>query len=130
MTKFAHTIICSKDLEKAKRFYCDCLGVKLSKDFGNCFTVDGDSLTIHDIVSFQKNIFRNENCIPELKNNNINIYFETDTLKETYNNVIEYGYTLIHGIEMQPWNQEVFRVFDPDGYIVEVGTPLWMQCTE
>jgi catechol 2,3-dioxygenase-like lactoylglutathione lyase family enzyme len=39
MIKLAHTIICSKNLEKSKKFYCECLGIKLSRDYGNYFTL-------------------------------------------------------------------------------------------
>lgn len=30
---------------------------------------------------------------------------------------------LIHPIERQAWGQKVFRFYDPDGHIVEVGEP-------
>jgi hypothetical protein len=31
---------------------------------------------------------------------------------------------LLHPLREQPWGQRVFRCFDPDGHIVEVGEPM------
>ena len=58
MIQFAHSIITSKDLQESKKFYCDCLGLAISKDMGNCFTLLDDSIMIHDIVSFYSNIWQ------------------------------------------------------------------------
>lgn len=30
----------------------------------------------------------------------------------------------MHPIQEQPWGQRVFRVYDPDGYVVEFGEPM------
>jgi uncharacterized glyoxalase superfamily protein PhnB len=95
---------------------------------GNCFILLGDSIMIHAIVSFYSNILKKNIGLEWLQNKfqKINIYFETDDLATVYQRVIKCGYKLIHKIEMRSWNQEVFRVFDPDEHTVEIGTPLWV----
>ena len=30
---------------------------------------------------------------------------------------------LVHPIRMEPWGQRVFRIFDPDKHVVELGEP-------
>jgi uncharacterized glyoxalase superfamily protein PhnB len=104
------------------------LGLKLSKDLGNCFTINGDSLMIHDIASFGMNIFKrklNKLLLPSEKRG-INLYFETNEIENLYDKVTKNSYKIIHKIEKQPWEQRVFRLYDPDNYIVEIGEPLWL----
>jgi len=50
------------------------------------------------------------------------LYFETSDLKDQFMKV-EPLVELIHPIERQAWGQKVFRFYDPDGHIVEVGEP-------
>ena len=129
MISFAHTIICSNDLAKSKQFYCEALGMAVSVDYGLCFTLTGDAIMIHDAKAFSQNIFKKLKRQYQKKpgKGNLNLYFETDQLQDLYDSVKQRGYTLIHGIQMQPWNQKVFRVYDPDGHIVEIGEPLWVK---
>jgi hypothetical protein len=30
----------------------------------------------------------------------------------------------VHPVVEQPWGQRVFRVYDPDGHVVEIGEPM------
>lgn len=125
--KFAHIIVTSSDLKEARKFYCDCLGLKITNDFEVCFLVQDNYLMLHDSKAFSTNIFKVEkNQYQGMQGTgNINIYFESDDLEALFSKVVEQGYKLIHPIELQPWNQKVFRVYDPDGHIVEIGAPLW-----
>ena len=34
------------------------------------------------------------------------------------------GVTCVHPIREQPWGQRVFRVFDPDRHLVDIGEPM------
>jgi uncharacterized glyoxalase superfamily protein PhnB len=52
---------------------------------------------------------------------NILIYFETDDLEKCYMEIIEAKVKTIHGIEKQAWGQRVFRFYDPDEHIIEIG---------
>ncbi|HMB21901.1 MAG: VOC family protein, partial [Chloroflexota bacterium] len=54
---------------------------------------------------------------------NVLIYFETDTLEDTFERLKE-KVRLINPIERQAWGQNVFRFYDPDGHVVEIGEPL------
>jgi len=55
---------------------------------------------------------------------NLEIYFESDDLDAVWNRLVEEGLGVAHPMVEQPWGQRVFRVFDPDGHLVEVGEPM------
>ena len=52
---------------------------------------------------------------------NVELYFETDRLEETRDRMQNLGIPFLHDIEVQSWGQRVFRIKDPDGYVVEIG---------
>lgn len=124
---FAHAIVACRDLAKSRRFYCECLGVPISRDLGVCFTLLDDALMLHDACAFSKNVFGavRSRYRKTQGSGNLNLYFEADDLAATYRRVADDGHRIVHPVALQPWNQRVFRVFDPDGHIVEVGEPLW-----
>ncbi len=52
------------------------------------------------------------------------MYFEADDIEEAMALVSRSGARFVHGLVEQPWGQRVFRVYDPDGHIVEIGEPM------
>ena len=52
------------------------------------------------------------------------LYFETDQLDAMWTRLSEAGVQIVHPLVEQPWGQRVFRVYDPDGHIVELGEPM------
>lgn len=52
------------------------------------------------------------------------LYFESDTIDETYETIKKSGTEFVHEILEQPWGQKVFRIYDPDRYVVEIGEPM------
>ncbi len=40
--------------------------------------------------------------------------------KEFYQNIKDNNIEILHDIKKQPWQQQVFRIKDPDGFIVEI----------
>jgi hypothetical protein len=59
-----------------------------------------------------------------LGRDNFELYFETGDLDTVLQRLMDVGVTLVHPLREQPWGQRVFRCFDPDGHIVEVGEPM------
>ncbi len=56
---------------------------------------------------------------------NLLIYLECDApeaLDKIYSSMKDKA-SIIHEIEIQKWGQRVFRFYDPDGHIVELGEP-------
>lgn len=50
--------------------------------------------------------------------------FESPDIEELYEKVKKEGVKLVHELFEQPWAQRVFRFFDPDHNVVEVGEPM------
>ena len=130
-THFAHAILAVRDMDRARRFYVEGLGLPVNpdRDYGVCFTLDGVNLMIHEEKGFRVNTRQAgaPDEPPATANPNLIIYLETDDLEEAFERVSAQGCRLIHGIENQPWNQRVFRTCDPDGNIVEVGEKSWQE---
>ena len=49
---------------------------------------------------------------------------ECEDLDNIFSKLLDYGVAFIHTIKEQPWGQRVFRFFDPDNHIVEIGEPM------
>ena len=133
-THFAHAILAVRNMDLARRFYVDGLGLAVNpeRDYGVCFTLDGVNLMIHEEKGFRVNT-RQAGAPDEpvvTANPNLIVYVETDDLEAAFDRVTAQGYRLIHGIEKQPWDQRVFRACDPDGNIVEVGEKSWHEFWE
>lgn len=122
---FVNTIVFVKDLECAKTFYTDVLGQKILEDFGT-ITFFENHLVLHQAQSITKTVFKKESseAAREQGKRNLLIYFESDEMENMFARVSESGAQIIHGIERQAWGQTVFRFFDPDGHIVEIGEPM------
>lgn len=52
------------------------------------------------------------------------LYFESAEIREIEEKIRDFGCEFVHPVREQPWNQRVFRFYDPDGYIIEVGEPM------
>ncbi len=51
---------------------------------------------------------------------NLVLYFESDDLDAAFALVASKA-PIIHPIKIQDWGGRVFRIYDPDGHIVEIG---------
>lgn len=120
--KHVDTIILVEDIEVSKEFYINMIGLEILCDWGN-MVVFKDRFSIH-----QANKLMPEQEINKLIHNgkqgynNIDIYFEVENIEEEYNKIISKGVKLIHGIIELPW-QKIFRIYDPDNHIIEIGGP-------
>ena len=114
-------LIVVKDIEKAKQFYHDLFGLNVLADFdGNMILTDG--LVLQE-ERYWKEILQKE-IIPG--NNSSELYFEesdidsfVEKLEKLYPN-IEY----VNRLMTHSWGQKVVRFYDPDGNLIEVGTPM------
>lgn len=111
-----------RDVESSKKFYTGVLGLAILEDHGD-FVMFENGFAIHDGASLFKTVFgvdeTNSNCYGRA---NLVLYFEVADLDERYAR-ISGEIDLIHGIREEPWGQWVFRFFDPDRHVIEVGEP-------
>lgn len=114
-------LIVVKDIEKSKQFYHDLFGLNLVLDNdGNMILTEG--LVLQDEKIWKD--FLGKDIIPE--NNSCELYFEERDIEafvkklEQYEEPIEY----VNPLMTHSWGQKVVRFYDPDGNLIEVGTPV------
>ncbi len=119
--KLKNVLIVTKDIEKSKKFYHDVFGLDMILDNdGNMILTEG--LVLQDEAIWRKFI---ERGIIQ-KNNAAELYFEekdiegfVEKLESLYPD-IEY----VNKLMTHSWGQKVVRFYDPDGNLIEVGTPM------
>ena len=119
--KLKNVLIVTKDIEKSKKFYHDVFGLDMILDNdGNMILMEG--LVLQDETIWRK--FIEKDIIQ--KNNATELYFEEkdiegfiEKLEKLYPD-IEY----VNKLMTHSWGQKVVRFYDPDGNLIEVGTPM------
>lgn len=120
--KLKNILIVVKDMERAKRFYHDLFGLDVILDN------DGNVMLTEGLVLQDEKIWTNflgREIIPE--NNSCELYFEENDI-EAFAAKLEKLYPSIQYINRlmtHSWGQKVLRFYDPDGNLIEVGTPQW-----
>jgi len=73
--EYRSTLIVVQDLTRAKRFYCELLGMKVTADFGASVTLD-DAVILQTAESWRRIVGRD---LPATKESNSSeLYFETE----------------------------------------------------
>ena len=121
--RFVNPLPFVDDIEKSKAFYSDVLGLSIIQDHGNFVMFDG-GFAIHDGTSLFKTVFaQDDTTSPPYGRGNMVFYFEEAELDAAFDRISPHV-MLIHEVRLEPWGQRVFRLFDPDRHVVEIGEPL------
>ena len=119
--KLKNVLIVVKDIEKSKQFYHDLFGLDLILDNdGNMILTEG--LVLQDEKIWRK--FLGKDIIP--KSNSVELYFEEQDI-DAFIKKLEQSYPSIQYVNKlmtHSWGQKVIRFYDPDGNLIEVGTPM------
>ena len=118
--RLKNILIVVKDIEKSKQFYHDLFGLEVVLDNdGNMILTEG--LVLQDEKIWKD--FLGREIIPQ--NNSCELYFEerdieafVEKLEELYPSVNYVNKLMTHS-----WGQKVVCFYDPDGNLIEVGTP-------
>jgi catechol 2,3-dioxygenase-like lactoylglutathione lyase family enzyme len=119
--KLKNVLIVVKDIEKSRRFYHDIFGLDLVVDN------DGNMVLTEGLALQDEKIWRNfldRDIIPE--NNACELYFEESDI-EGFIKKLESLYPdvkYVNRLMTHSWGQRVIRFYDPDGNLIEVGTPV------
>ena len=119
--KLKNILIVVKDIEKSKKFYHDLFGLDMVLDN------DGDMILTEGLVLQDEKIWKNflkKEVIPE--NNSCELYFEEHDI-DAFAQKLEKLYPLtkyVNELMTHDWGQKVIRFYDPDGNLIEVGTPM------
>lgn len=123
--QFNSSVLIVEDISVSRKFYEELLEQKVEIDYGaNVAFAGGFAIWRVDVA--YKNMFRNSQNYEALsdKCHKIELYFETDNIDSVYMKMISNEILMLHDMLEQPWGQRVFRVYDPDNNIVEIGEQM------
>ncbi len=123
MLKYIGPLIVVDEIASSRYFYEHLLGQKVKFDFGQNVAFEGD-FSIH-LKSHYQALLGDVTHYPITKKaHNGELFFETDELEPIYQGLMQAAVKFIHGIQEQPWGQRVMRLYDPDGYVIEIGETM------
>ena len=119
--KLKNVLIVVKDMEKSIAFYRELFGLEVILDNdGNVILTEG--LVLQDAKIWSD--FIGQDILP--KNHASELDFEERNIEafveklDNYREPIEY----VNRLMTHSWGQKVIRFYDPDGNLIEVGTPV------
>ena len=119
--KLKNVLIVVRDIQKARQFYQDLFGLEMVLDHdGNMVLTEG--LVLQEAKYWTG--FLGREILPE--NNASELYFEEADL-EGFVEKLERYYPeakYVNRLMTHSWGQKVVRFYDPDGNLIEVGTPM------
>jgi catechol 2,3-dioxygenase-like lactoylglutathione lyase family enzyme len=119
--KLKNVLIVVKDIERARQFYHDLFGLEMILDNdGNMILTDG--LVLQEEHYWKE--FLGRDVIP--RNNASELYFEESDIEGFIERLERYypGVQYVNRLMVHSWGQKVIRIYDPDGNLIEVGTPV------
>lgn len=119
--RLKNILIVVSDIERSKKFYHDLFGLNVVLDNdGNVIMTDG--LVLQDERIWKEFIGKDITS----ESNSCELYFEhydvegfAKQLDELYPDIKYVNRLMTHS-----WGQQVVRFYDPDGNLIEVGTPM------
>ncbi|MBP2133246.1 catechol 2,3-dioxygenase-like lactoylglutathione lyase family enzyme [Methanomicrobium sp. W14] len=117
---FHSTVLFVKDVEKSKKFYTEVMGEKISLDLGINIGFES-GLALWD-GNYGRNVIFKKNFDEDFSTKkSLELYYETEDMKETVAVLKLSGTKFVHDAIEQPWCQLTVRFLDPDGHMIEVG---------
>lgn len=118
---FKGTLIAVKDIEKAKRYYENLFGLKMLCDNDGNMILEGGLVLQEE--KYWREFLQKETT---WHNNSSELYFEEENIEE-FAEKLEKLYPeteYVNRLMTHSWGQKVIRFYDPDGNLIEVGTPM------
>ena len=119
--KFKGILIVVKDCNKALKFYQDMFGFELIRDNDGNMELSGN-LYLQEEKYWKR--FTGRHVIPQ--SNQTELYFEEPAI-DSFVKKLEALYPdteYVNHLMTHSWGQRVVRFYDPDGNLIEVGTPV------
>lgn len=119
--RLKNILIVVKDIERSKKFYHDLFG------FNTVLDNDGNVILTDGLVLQEEKVWKDflgKDIIS--KNNSCELYFEERNI-EAFVEKLENLYPdteYINKLMTYSWGKKIVRFYDPDGNLIEVGTPV------
>lgn len=122
--KFRYTILYVKDVKTTLDFYVAAFGMtqKMLHESGGYGELDTGT-TILSFASIEGMADKSA-VAANPKAPSFELAFETDDVAAGLDHAVKSGATLVQSAEDMPWGQTVGYVSDPDGFLVEICTPV------
>lgn len=119
---FVNPIAFVRDIEASKHFYAELLGIAIAEDHGD-FVRFETGFAIHDGPALERTVWGEAGDSQQrYGHRNLLLYFEAEDVDAVFGRIGS-QVALIHPVARQSWGQRVFRFYDPDGHIIEIGEP-------
>ena len=119
--RLKNVLIVVDDIERSVKYYHDLFRLEIILDNdGNVILTEG--LVLQDKTIWES--FIAKEILPE--NNSCELYFEEEEI-EAFVEKLEALYPetkYVNKLMTHSWGQKVIRFYDPDGNLIEVGTPM------
>ena len=119
--KLKNVLIVVSDIKRSRKYYHDLFGLEMVLDNdGNMILTEG--LVLQDAAIWKD--FLGKDIVP--RNNASELYFEEKDIEGFVRKLeILYPETVyVNPLMTHSWGQKVVRFYDPDGNLIEVGTPM------
>ena len=122
--KFCSSVLLVHNIKDSREFYEDILNQVVEIDHGECIGfVGGFSIwQIEYAYKIMDNVFSKR--VSSNENGRFELYFESDNLDDMHKKLTAKKVEFVHDVIEQPWGQRVFRIYDPDKHMVELGEPM------
>lgn len=129
MIKFSYTILYVQDVTQSVEFYESAFGFSrkfITPDNDYAELLVGDTTLSFTSVTLAKTNLKQGfiECNVNNKPFGIEIGFTTDDVAQTLASALRAGATLVEEPQTKPWGQTVAYLRDPDGFLIEICTPM------
>jgi predicted enzyme related to lactoylglutathione lyase len=120
---FKMPVIFVDDITVSKQFYQNLFNLTIEHDFGENI-VFKDAFSLWQQQRAENIIFSASRSSHPDTDKTVELYFETEDIQELWHQINENNIEVIHGLKAEAWGQRTCRMYDPDGYIVEIAEPM------
>jgi lactoylglutathione lyase len=120
--RFAATICSVPDVSAAVKFYVEAFGLEpgFADPGGTYATLQGDGA----ILAFAAYENAPDTAGAADTPAGFEVWLEADDVPSAYWRALDAGAEAVHGPETKPWGQTVAYVKDPNGTLIEIGSPV------
>ncbi len=124
--RFKYSIFYVENVKEAMTFYQRAFGFEIrflheSGDFGELDT--GDTSLSFSSLALMKQLGKTPGK-PDPEAPVFEIAFESDDVEGSLNKAIDAGAVLVQDVREEPWGQTTSYVSDPNGFLVEICSPV------
>lgn len=129
MIKFAYTILYVQEVTKSIEFYENAFGFKrkfITPDNDYAELLVGETTLSFASVTLAKSNLKDGFTASSLSEKpfGIEIGFTTNNVEETMAKAENAGAVVVENPKTKPWGQTVAYLRDPDGFLIEICTPI------